>query len=113
MRIQPRTSGPGVEMFMLIKGHGWPSYLSFKSARRKPVRGGRWSVRRNPHNMQGNPAKRWRAWTKGTARRWSKNFKTHDEAIRYATRVARLYAEHGVNADAILRNEREKERLSH
>ena len=104
MKIQPRYRGPGVNVYQLTRGYGWPSYLSFKSARRKPVKGGRWSVRRNPSERVAKP---WRAWTKGEASRWSRSFATHGEAMAWATHVARTYAEGDkAGADMLLRAEK-------
>ena len=58
----------------------------FKAVGKKPVRGGRWSVRKK---LDG----KWRAWTIGRAKRHSRTFYTFDAAIRWATFVSNYYRE--------------------
>ena len=61
----------------------------FKPANRKPVKGGRWKIRKT-HNRQ----RPWRAWTEGAANTYRASFKTHAEAVEYANGVATLFALH-------------------
>lgn len=61
---------------------------SFRAASRPPVRGGRWSVRRDPTV----PNRPWRAWTRGKGGSFSRRFATHAEAIQHATTVAQVFA---------------------
>ncbi|MEG2887200.1 MAG: hypothetical protein RR853_08755, partial [Aurantimicrobium sp.] len=62
----------------------------FKPAGKKPVKGGRWSVRKQ---LDG----RWRAWSNGAAKRYNHTFYTHMVAVRWAQTVAQVYNKPGVD----------------
>ena len=66
----------------------------FKPANRKPVKGGRWKIRKTR-----NPQRPWRAWTEGAANTYRANFATQAEALKYANGVATLFALHYRNPD--------------
>lgn len=51
----------------------------------KPVRGGRWSIRKLRHTGY------WRAWTSGTASRWNRKFYYQVDAMAWAQMVAYAY----------------------
>ena len=55
----------------------------FKPANQKPVKGGRWKIRKTR-----NPKLPWKAST------YRANFATHAEAVKYANGAATLYALH-------------------
>lgn len=59
----------------------------FKSVGKKPVVGGRWSVRKR---LDG----RWHAWTLGKAKKHSHIFYTHRFAVRWAQLVAMYHSKH-------------------
>lgn len=61
--------------------------LAFKPVGKKPVKGGRWKVRR------GYGVKPWRAWCNGAALRFNRSFETHQEAIEHAAAIAQMFAE--------------------
>lgn len=66
-----------------------PSFRAPLGKRRKPVRGGRWFVRKIWRRGFGGP-QAWRAWTKGTAPKPRfRTFDTFQEAIVYAQYRAR------------------------
>lgn len=54
---------------------------TFRAAHRKPVRGGRFKVRKMYN-------RKWRVWTEGKNRWLNKTFKSWGEAINYAQKVA-------------------------
>lgn len=56
----------------------------FKAMGLKPVKGGRWSVRKIRDG-------RWRAWTVGRAKRHARTFYTFDVAVRWAHHVTAMY----------------------
>lgn len=56
----------------------------------KPVKGGRWSVRKIAARTQ--DGYQWHAYTKGTMKGASSRFATQADAIRHAQRMARLAA---------------------
>lgn len=62
---------------------------AFKPVNKPPVKGGRWAIRKVSFKQDG---KFWHAYTKGRARQFTRYFKTHAEAIEYATMIARMYA---------------------
>ena len=66
----------------------------FKPANRKPVKGGRWKIRKTR-----NRQRPWRAWTEGAASIYRANFATHAGAVKYANGVATLFALHYRNPD--------------
>jgi hypothetical protein len=57
----------------------------FKPAGKKPVKGGRWSVRQK---LDG----KYRAWCQGHAAQWGANFLTWEYAVKWAHYVANAYA---------------------
>ena len=61
----------------------------FKPANRKPVKGGRWKIRKTR-----NPKLPWKAWSEGATSGYRASFATHAEALKYANGVATLYALH-------------------
>lgn len=63
--------------------------MDFKPAGKPPVKGGRWSIRRLRFKQDG---KFWHAYSTGRARQFTRYFKTHAEAIEYASLIARMYA---------------------
>ena len=68
---------------------GMESFRAPHGVTRHPVKGGRWKIRklRKP-NANGMV---WMARTDGQALRWSRTFKTHAEAVRWAHFVALMY----------------------
>ena len=66
----------------------------FKPANQKPVKGGRWKIRKTR-----NRQRPWRAWTEGTANTYRANFATHAGAVKYANGAATLFALHYRNPD--------------
>ena len=77
----------------------------FKPASRKPVKGGRWKIRKTR-----NPKLPWKAWTDGAASIYRVNFATHAEALKYASGVALIYASkyRDPDHDALIRGLRQE-----
>lgn len=71
----------------------WNTIVKFKpvNGRYKPVDGGRWSVRKIEDSYGIRTGKLWRAWTRGTAKKFDRRFHTQEEAFRWAERVAKTY----------------------
>ena len=63
----------------------FPSFRAPRGVRRKPVKGGRWMVRRWPYEREG---RQWRAYTRGAAHRRNRSFATFEEALEYAMKWA-------------------------
>ena len=76
----------------------WPFNLRFYKPRvigdrvLGPVRGGRWSVRKDPEPDRHHIDRPWRAWSGGRSKKWNRWFATQQEAIAWATYVAQCYA---------------------
>ena len=75
------------EVFNPVLRHNVPA--PFKPANRKPVKGGRWKIRKTR-----SPQRPWKAWSNGATSGYGASFATHAEAVEYANGVATLYALH-------------------
>lgn len=71
--------------FSFYQNDAFGHVMPFRPVGKKPVRGGRWKVRKFRF---GNPQSRWRAWSDGSASVFNRRFATHSEAVGWATRVA-------------------------
>lgn len=77
-------------------GGGWTRHAfrapySPRKYQRPPVRGGRWFVRRLPHQVRTDKTRPWYAWSNGKAKKWSRTFATQEEAYWWANFVAETY----------------------
>lgn len=94
MRLQ-MMHRPGGSPFDLVP-------ISFRSpggTRRKPVAGGRWSVRR----VSDRKRRPWHAYCGSDGKQYGASFATHAEAVAHAAEVAQLYAAFGLRRIKALR----------
>lgn len=80
---------PGWDMPHRMGGRQNPAPAPFKKGGRKPVKGGRWGVRRLVWAKDGRV---WSAYTRGSAKALSARFATQVEAAEHATKYANQIA---------------------
>lgn len=79
-----------VEHGAFVHSDRWSGGMAhFKPMGYPPITGGRWKVRKR--RKATTEGKWWNARTDGQARRWNRSFHTHEEAVRWAHFVSRMY----------------------